>query len=43
MLKKDRDWTDEGIEKLKKLMVDREIPSIVDAADLSAPRKRFTT
>lgn len=27
-----QDWTDEGIEKLKKLMIDREIPSIIDAA-----------
>jgi|SRR5579864_2941133 len=33
-LKEDRDWTDEGIEKLKKMMLERQIPSIVDAADL---------
>lgn len=33
MLKTDRDFTDEGIEKLKKLMVDKEIPDIVVAAD----------
>ncbi len=32
-LKKDRDFTDEGIEKLKKLMIDKEIPDIVVAAD----------
>lgn len=32
-LKKERDFTDEGIEKLKKLMVDKEIPDIVVAAD----------
>jgi len=25
-------WTDDGIEKLKKLMIEREIPSILDAA-----------
>jgi len=29
---KGQDWTDDGIEKLKKLMIDREIPSIKDAA-----------
>src|SRR6516162_8542471 len=29
---KSQDWTDEGIDKLKKLMIDREIPSIKDAA-----------
>lgn len=29
---RDQDWTDDGIEKLKKLMIDREIPSIKDAA-----------
>ena len=31
-LKTERDFTDEGIEKLKKLMIEREIPSILDAA-----------
>lgn len=29
---KEQDWTDDGIEKLKKLMIEREIPSIIDAA-----------
>ena len=33
-LKSQRDWTDEGIEKLKKMMLERSIPSIKDAADL---------
>lgn len=32
-LRKERDFTDEGIEKLKKLMVEKEIPDIVVAAD----------
>jgi len=32
-LKSERDWTDEGIEKLKKLMIDKEIPDIIVAAD----------
>ena len=29
---KSQDWTDEGIDKLKKLMLEREIPNIMDAA-----------
>lgn len=29
---KEQDWTDDGIENLKKLMIEREIPSILDAA-----------
>jgi len=33
-LQEQRDFTDEGIEKLKKMMIEREIPSIIDAADL---------
>jgi hypothetical protein len=33
MLKEDRSWTDEGIEKLKQMMIKEEIPSIVVAAD----------
>ena len=32
-LKNERDFTEEGIEKLKKLMVEKEIPDIVVAAD----------
>ena len=32
-LRKERDFTDDGIEKLKKLMVEKEIPDIVVAAD----------
>ena len=31
-LKAEQDFTDDGIEKLKKLMIEREIPSIKDAA-----------
>lgn len=31
-LKDEQDWTDDGIEKLKKMMVEREIPNIEDAA-----------
>src|SRR5215472_3296905 len=33
ILKSERDWTDEGIEKLKKLMIEKEIPDIIVAAD----------
>lgn len=33
-LKNDRSFTEEGIEKLKKYMVERQLPSIMDAADL---------
>jgi hypothetical protein len=32
-LKSERDYTDEGIEKLKKMMVEKEIPDIIVAAD----------
>ena len=32
-LRNERDFTDDGIEKLKKLMVEKEIPDIVVAAD----------
>ncbi len=32
-LRAERDFTDEGIEKLKKLMVEKEIPDIIVAAD----------
>jgi hypothetical protein len=32
-LRDERDFTDEGIEKLKKLMVEKEIPDIIVAAD----------
>ena len=32
-LRSDRDYTDEGIEKLKKMMVDKQIPDIEVAAD----------
>ena len=32
-LRSERDFTDDGIEKLKKLMVEKEIPDIVVAAD----------